>query len=293
MDPYQALMSMEDIPEEQLRMLAQQLRGTAATGGQLSTSTIEPVQAQARLMQTQANQQAQNVGLQNFRKKQLAQMKEMNDDDNKYRLTAAMAKARGDVDGKDWVNKPSASALTKFEDEAKKVGSVDMLVSSFRPEFVGSIPMGGLAENWMTDNLLGDNASETMKRQAEFWRNFNRYYNNIERHELFGSALTAPETAAWKAANVGPNASASEVQRAMETLDSISKKLAAKSSLNALNKNYSPKYVYDNYADVLPAEVFETEDTLRQYIQGLSNKMKGGGADQYSTEELMQMLGSQ
>lgn len=274
MDPYTALMSMEDIPEDQLRVLAAQLRGRAATGGQLSSSTIAPVQEQARLMQTEANQQAGNIGLQQYRKKQMEEDRLARDEDRKAQvLVAAMRAAGKGRGGSDWVNKPSASALTKFEDEAKKVGSLDMIRNTFDPSYVGSLPMSGLAENWLTDNVLGRAAPEGMRRQSEWWRNFNRFYTNIERHELFGSALTAAEQSAWKASNVGPDATAEEVARAMETLDSISKKLAAKSALNALNKNYDPEYVYDNYADVLPREVFTDRDTLRAYVESLSTRL--------------------
>lgn len=61
------------------------------------------------------------------------------------------------------------------------------------------------------------------QRTAEWWRNF-RAFDNIERHKLFGSALTAPEKMEWKRTTVSPLSSPEQVRTAIATRKRLAEK---------------------------------------------------------------------
>lgn len=62
----------------------------------------------------------------------------------------------------------------------------------------------------------GQVADKKMLPALEFWRNF-RAGDNVLRHGLFGSALTAGEQAAWQSTTVGPNDSPEVIKKAIAT----------------------------------------------------------------------------
>lgn len=61
------------------------------------------------------------------------------------------------------------------------------------------------------------------QKTAEWWRNF-RSFDNIERHALFGSALTAQEKGEWKRTTVTPLSSPEQIRSALATRKRLSEK---------------------------------------------------------------------
>ena len=295
MDPFTAMMSMEDLPEEQLRALANQLRGTAATGGQLSTSTIEPVQQQAKLMQLQSNDQAQRIGLQNAKKAELEERKAQREAnrlekamDRQARLMAASMKAKGDKG-----YKLSDTAAKKFRDRAETIGVIRDLSNSFEDDYAGSIPFLGEAENWLANKGVG---TDKQKGQSEWWGNWKKFYENIERNRLFGSALTDSEQRQWRASNITPDMEAGQIRSRLKVLNDLSQKAAAFEAKDLTLRGHG-EYAQEmmEAQGILPRSAFDDLDSFMEQKSTAVSKgaypNKAGEFDGMSDEELLRMLG--
>lgn len=100
------------------------------------------------------------------------------------------------------------------QDLAKQAGGAQTMVNianTFQDSFAAGasgLPGMGAAQNWLGRNLPGDGE---MKAQANWWQNYNEQANRI-RNELFGSALTLTEKAAFEAAMIGPDMDAKTIK---------------------------------------------------------------------------------
>ena len=154
MDPYMAMMNTGELDEEKLRALSEQLRGSSATGSRLSTSSLEPIQAQGRLMQNQANQKAQQIGLMQARSSAAKQK-------------AVMDKAKlNQMEQYTNFSSVSNSASAKFEEKAMNFAKIGSLVNRWDDEYRSSVPFAGDLQNWAGSHGVG---SDTSKAQAEWW----------------------------------------------------------------------------------------------------------------------------
>ena len=117
---------------------------------------------------------------------------------------------------------------TKFTTASK----IQDLASGFRDDF-GDKSMDIIAA---TQNLLGKKqpfgVGEDYADQSNWWLNYNDAKNMI-RHELFGSALTAPEKAAFDAANITEGMASKEIRRRLGQ-----QKAAAQKAYNKLKDLY-------------------------------------------------------
>lgn len=102
--------------------------------------------------------------------------------------------------------KPRALGLNdtnKLAEKGSTLDSVNSFNTDFKDEYAG-YSMGG-----ETAMLYGRNApswavGSNTEQAANFWQGYDRYKNKV-RNELFGSALTAQEKAAFEAADVNAN----------------------------------------------------------------------------------------
>lgn len=274
---YDAMMSTQQLPEEEQRMLAEQLRGRAAGGGALSTSTIAPVAAQGARMQNQAQQQAQQVGLQQYRGQALEQRtKEAN--------MKALAKLMEDED-KSPYNKITSMERKSGLKEMNTNNKEAMLIETWNP----SMQMrahGGLAQ---MSAKLGGPTTESMDKSITWWKQYSDWENRI-RNDLFGSALTGYEITAWDKANVNPNMSAELVQQNFAIRETIIRKHAAEQAAMRLSFGWPKKDIMRMYK-ILPDSAFEDLDA---YADTQETEVKSffseGSADDLSEEEILRQL---
>ncbi len=257
-NPYMGLMSPQQMEEEKLRQMAEGLRGRASTGGRLATSSLAPVQAQGRLMQTEATQQARDIGLQQYRA-----LKDETDRIND--------KARADaLSGVTGFSKVSNSAAEKFEKKAIDLSSVSSLIERFSDDYSGGLPGQQAASNLLSSAGMG---SEAMDESNEWWGDWNKYYENVARHELFGSALTAAEQKAWRQSTITPSMDPEQIRSRLKTLGALNQKLASYMANNALNKRWDPTYVKGVMDVVLPEEAYGDLDTYRKTQDEISKRV--------------------
>jgi len=108
-------------------------------------------------------------------------------------------------------------------------GKADMLATlgrEFKDEYAG---VGGAVMNVLGKGPIGTDANE-------FWKNYRKESELIERHALFGAALTAPEQAAWRSADISPGMDPAIVRRNLERRRVLAEKVFSTSVTN-LNKS--------------------------------------------------------
>lgn len=107
--------------------------------------------------------------------------------------------------------------------------TLDSALSSFRDDYAGNTLTGSLES--MAQGLLGTGTPG----QRDWWANFKQIDNQI-RNDLFGSALTATEKAAYEATTVSERMNPAEVRRNLQRRAQIIKRALARQQ-NFLKKN--------------------------------------------------------
>lgn len=100
------------------------------------------------------------------------------------------------------------NAVQEFSRQAGTAETMGTIASSFKPEYASmlpGIPGLGAAQNYAGRAGVGN------KERANWWQNYNEQANII-RNQLFGSALTLTEKAAFEAAMISPDMNADVIQ---------------------------------------------------------------------------------
>lgn len=281
MDPFLAMMGQ--VPDEkQAALMAQMLRGQSGLGGRLSTSTIQPVQRQGLAMQDMAQSQAQSVGQAKYRN-------DLIEEQAKAREARVLTSALSAANNQKPQYKLSDSAAKSFRERVETLGTINTLSQRFRDEFSGSVPMLGEVENWVANKGLG---TEGMKAQSQWWGDWKKFYENIERNRLFGSALTDSEQRQWKASNITPDMSPEQIRSRLRILDLLNKKMAAYEA-NDLALRGHEDYAREMTTAIgtLPPEAFEDLSGYMQQVEEELQKRRYPHAelDDLSLEELIRM----
>lgn len=107
--------------------------------------------------------------------------------------------------------------------------TLDNALSSFRDDYAGNTVTGGL------ENTLQGYFGTGTPGQRDWWANFRQIDNQI-RNDLFGSALTATEKAAYEATTISERMAPAEVRRNLQRRAAIIKRALARQQ-NFLKKN--------------------------------------------------------
>lgn len=94
------------------------------------------------------------------------------------------------------------NVVTQLTGDAEKLNTLTDLAGTFSDEYAGNV-VGGSVES-LAGRLGGERLGISTKGQSEWWQQYDRY-KNVIRNELFGSALTPSEQAAFEAADITPN----------------------------------------------------------------------------------------
>jgi hypothetical protein len=107
----------------------------------------------------------------------------------------------------------SITDITKLSEEGQKFSDLTRFGDTFKDNYSGYAmnAVGNL------NNLAGRNLPEALvgkdkADQANWWQGYDRY-KNVVRHELYGAALTKPETAAFEAADITPGMQPEQVRK--------------------------------------------------------------------------------
>jgi hypothetical protein len=155
--------------------------------------------------------------------------------------------------GKGGSDKPLPSAVMKnlqgLEAQAEGLSSVS---STFKPEFGG--PMGYIDKVSGTWNPFSGKGSE---EAATWWKNYENQAALVERHEKFGTALSAGERAAWQSATIAPGMKA----------ETIKANLAKRAEIaEALYERSRQEHIRGGYGKV--REAFQSRSKVRKNVGG-------------------------
>lgn len=102
--------------------------------------------------------------------------------------------------------------LRKLSEQAGTATALSALADDFKNDYASplpGVPGVGSVINYAGRSGIGD------KERANWWQRYNEQINLV-RNELFGSALTAPERAAFDRAMVGPDMSADVIKKRLD-----------------------------------------------------------------------------
>jgi hypothetical protein len=117
------------------------------------------------------------------------------------------------TDAKDKGKPMSITDITKLSEEGGKFSSLKGFEEKFQDKYAGyKIPAIGSAAmaagRYLPESVAGKDTAEA----AGFWQGYDRY-KNVVRNDLFGSALTATEQAAFEKADVSPAMDPAQIKK--------------------------------------------------------------------------------
>lgn len=105
----------------------------------------------------------------------------------------------------------SVSDITKLSEEGGKFANINTFQSTFKDSYAGK-PFGmGEASNYLARNLPSFMTGQNERDAATWWQSYDRY-KNVVRNDLFGSALTVNEQAAFEKADIQAGMNPSQIR---------------------------------------------------------------------------------
>jgi hypothetical protein len=275
-DNINALLGMGLSPQDDMTALANSLRGEQGMGDYYSMSTLAPISQLGKTMQGRSTDAANRGGVlkqsmlkqaadEERRQAALTLAAANRDQDYKRglerdtklqenRVSLAKTKAAMKPKKVDEFETGTGSERQKFEKMAEDAMVQQSIFKGFDPEYANSFtdpisgdqiegfPFVGELENTLS-RVAPILTSEKQQAKAKWWSDYRKYYENIERHGLFGSALTAGETGIWKASNINENMTKEQVQAGLDKMNEVIEMKKKHAQDVNLSKNWSPNYV--------------------------------------------------
>lgn len=270
-------------PEEEILMqqMISSVRGGSSEGAALSTSSIGQVADQGQLMQKMGQQQAEAEGLQRYRALSLMEGEKDRKSAEKIanERTAALKKATG-------AHKMSGTYITKLKKNMANAQTSNMLEESFKGAYGSTgIPMTGTIRQWTVDNASAF-APQSWEDQMTWWKEFRRTENQL-RNDIFGSALTATEKAAWRSATINENMTGEQIANHLGVRRELANAARAADANVEIKLGRDMDTLQALYSD-LPIEFWQDPDGYRdQMIAKSTESLKTADYGSMSDEDLM------
>lgn len=136
--------------------------------------------------------------------------------------------------------KPLPAAVTKQITEARdNAATIKRLADSFEDAYGGKGVLGlGGDKQMAASGLLG------VDRDAvDWWKNYRKGAELIERHALFGAALTPTEQSSWRAADITPGTDAAVIRRNLQTRAALGAKVLDAARQDLIDAGHSEKRI--------------------------------------------------
>lgn len=155
-------------------------------------------------------------------------------------MTAKTAAAGRDAASAKVDGKPLAAAAAKQITEARdNAATIERLATAFKPEYGGKGVLGIGADTQMaaSGNLGVD------KDAVEWWKNYRKDAELVERHALFGAALTPTEQASWRSADIAPGMDAKVIAKNLATRTALAKRVLSNTRQDLVDAGHNEQRV--------------------------------------------------
>jgi hypothetical protein len=142
--------------------------------------------------------------------------------------------------GANGANKPLATSdlkqLTEVRDNAV---TLDRLLSGFKDDFASKGVFGlGADTSLSAKAVLGSD-----KDAVEWWKNYRKQAELVERHAMFGASLTPGEQASWRGADIGAGMDKDVIKKNLQTRATLTKKMLETTRQDLIDAGRSEKRV--------------------------------------------------
>lgn len=144
----------------------------------------------------------------------------------------------------------SVDAIKGLRDEGNQLQSLTRLSGTFNPAYTSSGLLPGLVGFGDIRNWYGrhsSTASPETRAAAEWWQDYQRSVELTQRHAMFGSALTAPEQAAWRAATITPNMAPDAIRNNLAVQNQILQNGITRYARSLVSAGYDPGPISEAY----------------------------------------------
>jgi hypothetical protein len=164
---------------------------------------------------------------------------------------------------------PTASQQTDIEEGGRAAHKIFKMSGNFSDEFAnpaGGTPFAGDISNYLAAEapILTTEAAEDRQK---WWSDFKQMYELVERHGLFGAALTKPEIAQWRQATVTPNMSPKQIRAKLKTLEGITRNKMQSVANSGVTKGWNPRWLEQNTGVKLTDDGSGTIPTVDPTVQ--------------------------
>lgn len=164
---------------------------------------------------------------------------------------------------------------SKLADEGGKFTSVNRFVDNFKDTFGGVMPGLGDAKNWIgrtaPDAILDKDARDA----STYWQEYDRY-KNVVRNDLFGSALTATEKAAFERADINNTMSPAAIKANLKIQKDVLEGAMKRKANSLIASGYNPQAISQAYG--VPLEQLGVEQQGKSRTDAGGDKPKAAAA---------------
>lgn len=157
-------------------------------------------------------------------------------------LAAAKQYAEGaDLTGrKPDTEKPLPAKERQLLTEARSNAStMTSLLQSWKADFASKGVLGlGADASLSAKGVLGLD-----KESVDWWKNYRKMAELVERHSMFGASLTAGEQSSWRSADISPGMDADVIKRNLETRTALAEKVLEATQQDLVDSGYGEERV--------------------------------------------------
>ena len=166
------------------------------------------------------------------------------------------------------VEKPLPTKIVEKLQEARdNATTLERASDEFKNDFGSKGVLGfGADAQLATGSVLGMD-----KDAVEWWKNYRKQTELVERHSLFGSALSQREQASWKSADINPGMDPSVIKRNLATRKKLAQQVLENTKQDLVDAGYSEDKVR-SIADRRPSSQSDTPVQLKSEADYLALK---------------------
>lgn len=136
--------------------------------------------------------------------------------------------------------KPLPEPVRKVLVEARdNAATMSRMLTEFKPEYAGKgvVGLGADLQLAASAKLGVDNPS------VQWWKNYRKMAQLVERHSMFGASLTTGEQAAWASADIDPGMDKSVIEENLKTRAELAQKVLAFTRQDLIDAGHSEKRI--------------------------------------------------